>query len=99
MEDPPGLCGRRAAVVGRLIDRARQLEQQPLRRLLSGWASAWRRWNGCRRAGAAQYADAIADFQKTQPQISDRIIRLVNEYMPFLVGEWGYEVMDCRNAK
>ena len=46
-----------------------------------------------------QYAASIADFQKNPAEISDRIIGLVNEYVPFLVEEWGYEVMDCRNAK
>lgn len=39
----------------------------------------------------AEYTAAIAGFQKNPPQISDAVIRLVNEYVPFLVGEWGYD--------
>ena len=42
----------------------------------------------------AEYAAAIADFQKNPQQVSPRIIRLVNEYVPFLVSEYGYDFRD-----
>ena len=40
--------------------------------------------------GLSQYAASIADFQKNPPHISDEVIRLVNQYVPFLLTEYGY---------
>ena len=42
----------------------------------------------------AEYVASIADFQKNPAYISPQVIELVNEYVPFLVSEYGYEVMD-----
>ena len=39
----------------------------------------------------AEYVDSIADFQKNPSNINDRLIRLVNDYVPFLVSHYGYE--------
>ena len=40
--------------------------------------------------GLTEYVASIAGFQKNPSHISDRIIRAVNEYVPFLVSEYGY---------
>ena len=42
----------------------------------------------------ADYVASIADFQKNPSQISGQVIRLVNEHVPFLVSEFGYEFME-----
>lgn len=41
----------------------------------------------------AEYVDSIADFQKNPSNVNDRVIRLVNDYVPFLVSRYGYEFM------
>lgn len=38
----------------------------------------------------SQYAASIAGFQKNPSHISDEVIRLVNQYVPFLLTEYGY---------
>ena len=38
-----------------------------------------------------RYVASIADFQKNPAQISEQVVQLVNEYVPFLVEEYGYE--------
>ena len=38
----------------------------------------------------SQYAASIANFQKNPSHISDEVIRLVNQYVPFLLTEYGY---------
>ena len=43
----------------------------------------------------ADYVASIADFQKNPAHISPQVIELVNEYVPFLVSEYGYEFMDA----
>ena len=40
------------------------------------------------------YVASIADFQKNPSHISDEVIRMVNEHVPFLVSEFGYEFME-----
>ena len=40
--------------------------------------------------GLSQYAASIAGFQKNPPHISDEVIRLVNQHVPFLLTEYGY---------
>jgi hypothetical protein len=40
-----------------------------------------------------EYVASIADFQKNPSHISDQVIDLVNEHVPFLVSEYGYEGM------
>ncbi len=42
----------------------------------------------------AEYVASIADFQKNPSHVSDHVIRLVNRYVPFLVSEYGYAVME-----
>ena len=42
-------------------------------------------------ARLAEYAASLAGFQKNPPEVSDTVIGLVNEYVPFLVSEYGYE--------
>lgn len=42
----------------------------------------------------SDYAASIADFQKNPQHVSDQVIRLVNEYVPFLVSEYGYDFRD-----
>lgn len=37
------------------------------------------------------YVGSIADFQKNPSQISGQVIELVNDFVPFLVSEFGYE--------
>ncbi len=39
----------------------------------------------------AEYVASIADFQKNPSNVDDRLIRLVNDYTPFLVADYGYE--------
>ena len=39
------------------------------------------------------YVASIADFQKNPSQISNQVIQLVNDHVPFLVSEFGYEFM------
>ena len=39
----------------------------------------------------AEYVDSIAGFQKNPSHVSNTIIDLVNEAVPFLVSEYGYE--------
>lgn len=46
----------------------------------------------------ADYVASIADFQKNPSQISDQVIQLVNEHVPFLVSEFGYEFMETSEA-
>ncbi len=41
----------------------------------------------------AEYARSVDDFQKNPSHISDQVINLVNEYVPFLVSRYGYEYM------
>ena len=41
----------------------------------------------------AEYVDSIADFQKNPSHVNDQVIRLVNDYVPFLVSRYGYEFM------
>ena len=41
----------------------------------------------------AEYVDSIADFQKNPSNVNDQVIRLVNDYVPFLVSRYGYEFM------
>lgn len=41
------------------------------------------------------YVESIADFQKNPAHISPQVIGLVNEYVPFLVSQYGYEFMDA----
>ena len=41
----------------------------------------------------AEYARSVDDFQKNPSHISDRVIQLVNDYVPFLVSHYGYEFM------
>ncbi|MXZ92565.1 MAG: sulfotransferase [Chloroflexi bacterium] len=41
-----------------------------------------------------EYVASIADFQKNPTHISPQVIKLVNEYVPFLVSQYGYEFMD-----
>ena len=47
----------------------------------------------------AEYVASIEGFQKNPSHVSDRIIRAVNEYVPFMVSEYGYprraESGDC----
>ena len=38
-----------------------------------------------------EYLESIADFQKNPSQVSDQAIRAVNEYVPFLVTDYGYD--------
>ena len=42
----------------------------------------------------AEYANSVANFQKNPQQVSPPIIRLVNEYVPFLVSEYGYDFIN-----
>ena len=42
----------------------------------------------------AEYVASIADFQKNPAHISPEVIELVNEHVPFLVSQYGYEFMD-----
>ena len=42
-------------------------------------------------ARLSEYAASLAGFQKNPPEVSDAVIGLVNEYVPFLVSEYGYE--------
>ena len=44
------------------------------------------------------YAASIADFQKNPAHVSDQVIQLVNEHVPFLVSEYGYEFMETTDA-
>ena len=37
------------------------------------------------------YLESIANFQKNPSHVSDQAIRLVNEYVPFLVTDYGYD--------
>ena len=46
----------------------------------------------------AEYVASIADFQKNPAYISPQVIGLVNEYVPFLVSQYGYEFMDAEVA-
>ena len=46
----------------------------------------------------ADYVASIADFQKNPAQISDQVIQLVNDHVPFLVSEFGYEFMQASDA-
>lgn len=46
----------------------------------------------------ADYVASIADFQKNPSQISDQVIQLVNDHVPFLVSEYGYEFMEPTDA-
>ena len=46
----------------------------------------------------ADYVASIADFQKNPSHISDQVIQLVNEHVPFLVSEYGYEPMEPADA-
>ena len=39
------------------------------------------------------YVASIADFQKNPSQISNQVVQLVNDHVPFLVSEFGYEFM------
>ena len=39
----------------------------------------------------ADYAASLAGFQKNAGEVSDWVVELVNEYVPFLVDEGGYE--------
>ena len=39
------------------------------------------------------YVASIADFQKNPSDISDQVIQLVNDHVPFLVSEYGYETL------
>jgi hypothetical protein len=39
----------------------------------------------------AEYVASIEGFQKNPSHVSDRMIELVNQYVPFLVSEYGYE--------
>ena len=41
----------------------------------------------------AEYARSVDDFQKNPSHISDQVINLVDEYVPFLVSRYGYEYM------
>ena len=41
----------------------------------------------------AEYVDSIADFQKNPSNVNDQVIRLVNDYVPFLASHYGYEFM------
>jgi hypothetical protein len=38
-----------------------------------------------------EYVASIEGFQKNPSHVSDRMIELVNQYVPFLVSEYGYE--------
>ena len=38
-----------------------------------------------------EYAASVDDFQKNPSHVSDQVISLVNEYVPFLVSRYGYE--------
>ena len=40
-----------------------------------------------------RYVESIADFQKNPSHVSDQMIQMVNEHVPFLVEEYGYERM------
>ncbi len=42
----------------------------------------------------SEYVDSIADFQKNPSHIDNRVIELVNEYVPFLVSHYGYDFME-----
>ena len=44
------------------------------------------------------YVASIADFQKNPPHVSPQVIELVNEYVPFLVSQYGYDFMDAAAA-
>ena len=41
-----------------------------------------------------EYARSVDDFQKNPSHISDQVIRLVNDYVPFLVSQYGYDFME-----
>ena len=43
--------------------------------------------------GLVEYAGSVDDFQKNPSHISDQVIQLVNDYVPFLVSRYGYEFM------
>ncbi len=38
-----------------------------------------------------EYVESIAGFQKNPSHVSEQVIALVNEFVPFLVSEYGYE--------
>jgi len=40
------------------------------------------------------YVASIADFQKNPSQISDQVIQLVNDHVPFLLSEFGYDFIE-----
>ena len=42
----------------------------------------------------AEYVASIADFQKNPAHVSPRVIELVNEHVPLLVSQYGYEFME-----
>ena len=46
------------------------------------------------RPRLSEYVESIADFQKNPSHINNRIIRLVNEHVPFLVSHYGYDFME-----
>ena len=41
--------------------------------------------------GLTEYVASIEGFEKNPSHVSDRVIEAVNEYVPFLVTEYGYE--------
>ncbi len=47
----------------------------------------------------AEYVDSIADFQKNPAHLSEQVIRLVNEHVPFLVDEYGYDFMETAHGE
>ena len=40
-----------------------------------------------------EYAASVDDFQKNPSHISDQVIDLVNDHVPFLVSRYGYQAM------
>ena len=45
-----------------------------------------------------EYVESIANFQKNPSNMSEQVIQLVNEYVPFLVSEYGYAPMGSPGA-
>lgn len=83
---------RDAIPADRLIEiRYEELEQDKMGQIKAVYDTLGLTGYGDFEPSLAEYVESIAGFQKNPSHVSDSIINLVNENVPFLVSQYGYQ--------
>lgn len=87
---------RRSIPAGRLIEiRYEDLEQDKIGEMQRIYRALNLSGYDAFAPELEEYVASIADFQKNPSQISVPVIEMVNDHVPFLVSEYGYEFLEA----